>query len=377
MFPNVQIPFLQSIARGIHFFKNIIYGSYGTKSLSDVSSLMRVEPLVIISNDLRNIPELTDLQYALLRTFSGYYLMSASVFWKLGDVEVIRVLDRLNPNRDSTGFILGESFAKESFHKVDPLLEHKYRLPTGRSLAQESINSRVGDKEPTRENISSVKDLASLSVGEQIQVPIYYNKEVNGEPESQMVNVDVNVRLLANILPANTIVSLLASKKEDMSFTERVNAVLTGRIRFIQDLILCQDIHDERKRAGISDKTNTLQEILRRASNSKMYGLLARNPSLASASNIFVISSSTARQLEIKLGGKLSDHRIREKAFESTYAMIIAVLDTEWEEATIYIRNTTKGATLSYQQLKRQSGKGGADINDIMKAISLGQPPAF
>ena len=133
-------------------------------------------------------------------------------------------------------------------------------------------------------------------------------------------------------------INILASKTEDASLTERYHAWRAGRISFIRDFIFAQDLIDESKRAMIGDETGTIQEIIRRVNNSKRYGLLTQNPSLVSASNIFVFTEATARDLEMKLGGPLKNAKIREKAFNNTYAMIITVIDREREIVTFYIR---------------------------------------
>jgi hypothetical protein len=158
---------------------------------------------------------------------------------------------------------------------------------------------------------------------------------------------------------------------------ERVHGVLSGRLSFIRDFVFCIDLIDEWKKANMADDTGTVAEIMRRVVSAKKYGLLTKNPSLATASNVIVISSEVAREVESKLGGKLSNPRYRDKAFENTYAMTIAVVDRDWERVTFYTRGISGSTDMSFKEVKSVAKNKGPDIADIMRGLMIGQAPAF
>jgi hypothetical protein len=219
--------------------------------------------------------------------------------------------------------------------------------------------------------------MSALSVGKMLHVSINYGTAQTSTGESKSIMLPVQVRLMASVIPNLSIERILSSKSEDSSAMERFHAWRSGRISFISDLIFCQDLIDEQKKAVIQDESNTMQEILRRVTNAKQFGLLTKNPSLVSASNLFVISEEIADDVANKLGGKFSNAKVREKAFEATYAMIIAVVSREWERVTFYTRDIAAGADFSVKEIKA-AGKGkGPDIMDIFKNINHGMPPSF
>jgi hypothetical protein len=127
----------------------------------------------------------------------------------------------------------------------------------------------------------------------------------------------------------------------------------------------------------IGDETGTMLEIMRRVNNSKKYGLLTKNPSLVSASNLFVVTEEIARELEGKLGGRLTNFKTREQAFENTYAMVIVVIDREWQRVTFYTRGIQSYTDLSYKELKSVGKDKGPDIMDILKSLNTGHAPVF
>lgn len=142
-------------------------------------------------------------------------------------------------------------------------------------------------------------------------------------------------------------------------------------------MIFCQDVIDEYKRAMMMDDTGTMQEMIRRVNNAKKFGILTKNPSLVASSNLFVISEEVARSIESELGGRLSDPVVREKAFDSTYAMIIAVVNRDWKRVTFYTRGIAAGTDMSVNELKSASKDKGADIMETLKQFNMGMPASF
>lgn len=356
---------LQAVGRVITEVRDNFTNYYTTKSLPEATKLTRVEPLTIVSRDLLNTDYLKDVNQALLSLFAAYYLQAVSVLSTINDVEVIRVLDSLNPDRDETGFLFGEKASTEA-HVSTSLENYKYELPTSKSVALELDKS---DKE-------QLNNVTNLSVGKMLDVNMQYKKDT-ADKEQIKITVPVSVRLMVSLLPTASITHILAFKTEDTSLVERFHAWRSGRISFIKDLIFCQDLIDEYKKAIIKDETDTMEEIMRRVNNSKKFGLLTKNPSLVSASNLFVVSEVVAKEIESKLGGRLSNFKVREKAFDNTYAMIIAVVDREWDRVTFYTRGIKSSTDLSVKEIQN-SGKGkGADIGDILKSFQMGMGASF
>lgn len=375
---------LGNVAKYIRIF--LYYEDFtANKSLSDVTKLTRVEPLTIISRDCINLPYLNDVNQDLLSLFSGYYLQAVDMMTKINDVEVVRILDSLNPDRDATGFMLGEnrmtsevSRKSGSFESIS-LESHMYRLPKrddGRIVALEATDtSSFKPIDVDKDNVQQLNTISNMSIGKLLTVSVSVSPEAK---QNYVVKIPVAVRLIVSLIPNTTITQLLVSKAEDHSFIERFHSWRSGRIGFIKDLIFCQDMIDEHKKAMIEDETGTMQEIIKRVNNAKKFGLLTKNPSMVSASNLFVITESIAKDIEHKIGGKLSSPTVRKKLFDNTYAMIIVVIDREWERITFYTRGIDASTDLSIKEIKSATkGKDGIDIMDLMKSLSSSNPASF
>lgn len=357
-------------------------------SLADVTRVARVEPLTIVSRDCINLPYTQDVMQSLLSMISAYYLQAISLTATVESVRVLKTLDRLNPDRDLNYALMGDTLAQETAGVNRTLLLENYtfKLPTKKNIGLEAsvfdgTNSEITAAGQTKERSGGdiakiISEVNNLAVGKVLTVRLE-TPDVMAKDGVRSVEIPVTVKLTPATLTTESIVHMLALKSDDASFTERYHSWRAGRIDLIKDLIFCQDLIDEQRKALRDDKEGVYAEIIKRVNNAKMYGILTKNPSLVSASNIFVISEEVARQLELKLGGKLSNPNIRKKAFEGTYAMIICVVDREWERVTFYVRNITSGSEYSVKELKAAAAGKGPDILDILKAYNLGTAPSF
>lgn len=368
-------PALTAVAAVVNQFREKFSDFYTTKSLPEITKLTRVEPLTILSKDCMNLDYIQDVNSSALNIFCAYYLQAVAMLTKVNDVNVVRTLDSLNPDRDSTGFLLHEKATRDNakfqlernaFESISnmSLESYKHSLPTAQVPALEA-----DDK-------NDLQSVSNLSVGKLLDVEIAYNKS-GTDNEMQKVKLPVSVRLMVSVIPNSTITHLLTYKTEDNSVVERWHAWRGGRIDFIKDLIFCQDLIDEYKKAHINDDSGTMQEIMRRVNNSKKFGLLTKNPSLVSASNIFIMSEEVAREVEQKLGGKLSNAKVREKAFDNTYAMMLVVVDREWDRVTFYTRGISASTDLSVKEIKAANKSKGPDIADMLRAMQSGSAPMF
>lgn len=444
-------------------------------SLLDVTKLTHVEPLTVISKDCITLDYLPDVMQTLLNVFSAYYLQAVSIYGHVDSVRIMKILDRLNPNREpvptymidalgntaASGGDIAQTWGMESYDKMPTLVmeNYKYELPmadesfaleasgkyknnyrpapknsgpkyvknannqpqSGRQSSssqqqgsqqqntqQQNTQQRGGQQQsqntqggggygrrggplvntPPSNKISTsasldydanktLNEVSNMAVGKVLDVVISIKNGQGEKGGSEKITVPVTVRLTPAILSDNNITSILVFNKEDNSFSERFQAWRAGRISFIKDLIFCQDLIDAHKKALMEDNDGVYSEMIRRATNAKVGGLATKNPSLVSASNLFVISEKIAEDVERKLGGRLSNANVRNTMFQNTYAMIIVVIDRGRELLTFYQRGMAQSATFSLREIKTASKGKGPDIMDLLKAMNMGGQISF
>lgn len=363
---------LTAVAKVIDYFKNNVAGHLSDSSLTSITKLTRSEPYTIISNDCANLEYLPDILNALVSVYSGYYLQAVFVLTRVNNVEVIRLLDRLNPDRDSTGFLLqGRETALES--AASALLDsYRFSLPTRNTFALEATDAN--DPRFDQINQKTIYETSNLAIGKLLSVDIAVTDKNGCE---QLVKMPVSIRLFPAVASEETLSYIFTHRKGDDSFFERLHGVRSGRLSFFRDAVMCQDLIDEYRRAALKDKSGVLKEITRRVNANRAYGLLTKNPSLAISSNLYVLSLDSARKIEAKVGYRFSDPKGRERILKDTYAMIIAVVDIEKEMITMYFNGIAAPAMITRRSLASSSKNKGPDIADVMRSLLQGQVPSF
>lgn len=440
-------------------------------SLIDYTRVARVEPIVLIDNDCLYLESLPEVMQSLQSVFAGYYLQAIAISTNVGKVEVMRHLDKLNPNRkpldsalDSAGWLLAqESYRhrlprpndarialeasrtpiykdadqidaderraheknlrewekdrrEEEAHALNmTVIDNKARLDqaafaesvrdaqrkydqnvaqfghqkamdlakqdlakAGLALNEKQFKLQQQDREDRlsaheisigRDTLQTIKELSNLSVGKMLSVEI-----TDG---LHRASIPVSIRLIASAIPSQNIVHILSIGNEDTSVKERYHAWKSGRLEFVRDLVFCQDLIDAHRKNLMADKDGIYANLIKRHRGNQLSTVVSGNPSVATASNLVVVSSDTASQLELKINGRLKDFKTREKLFKDTYVMIMVVIDKQWERATFYHRGIDMHTEVGMRDLKIANKGSGPDVSDILKAYQMGTAPSL
>lgn len=363
-------------------------------SLTDITKIARVEPITVYSNDLVALPELYDISQGILNIFSAYYLQAVSLLSiELQDIRILKILDKVNPDRDIKSVLAAGYTSYESRNLLTlSLQQSKFKLPmlgAKQAVSLEFINPHLDTSTDyplagaNSDNAIFQKveylDRLPTAVGKIVEIKFSFNTCTEGGKKSaNEATVPVVIKLDTMIVPQETVSAIVTSSKDELTFSSRFTDVLNGKIHFVKDFILCQDLIKTHKKTMMKDPTNVYSQILKRINNSRIYGALTGNVSLSGISSIFVISEKVESDIQKAIGGKLTNTKTREIVFNNTMAMLIVVVDREWERVTVYARGIDGYSQNTYADFKSQTGKdSGANIADILKAFSLGNSPSF
>lgn len=363
---------LSTVLKVVDYVRSNVTPHVTDSSLTRLTKLTRFEPLTVISHDCANLDYLDDLLNNVCSLIAGFYLQSFGILTQVNNIEVVKILDRLNPDRDSTGVLLQarQSITEAAHNQIAS--NYRYALPTqARMVMEASENDSILDKN----QVKTIYETAALAVGKLLNVPITVPGK-DGEAATT-VNIPISVRLAPALLNDESLSHIFTHRKSDTGFIERLHSWRAGRLSLIKDVIFCQDLIREYRRAAIKDRTGTLNEIVRRVNNNRTMGLLSKNPSLATVSNVYILSKATASMIEAKTGHRFSDPRGREKLLADTYAMMVAIVDTESDWVTYYFDGIAYPASLSLRSLKSSNKNKGPDIGDIMRSLLDGRAPSF
>lgn len=389
--------------------RNVITTYKGTVgdglSIADIAKIARVEPLTLVSSSLSGNKDLYNILHGVLNVYSAYYLQAVSILSsQLVDTRILKILDKTNPDRDLKTFLTAGQIVFEN-HKTAVYKEDvqrsaiktlslegaKYKLPKvlKDNLSMESTATSSfglpdpygqidGDMEGQGFSAAVAKidsfDKLGLTVGKVIEVSFHMDN--NSKDKRATVVIPTVVKLDTMIMPTEAMTGIMTVNADEITIGSRLKDALGGRIGFIKDFILCSDLIKSQKKTMIKDPTGYYTQLLKRINNSKTYSVLSGNISMAAISSIFVISEEEESQIQRKIGGRLSNKKTREIVFNNTSAMMLVVIDNEWERVSIYIRDVDGFSQSSFDSFKAMSGKDN-NIGDILKAFTLNNAPSF
>lgn len=349
-----------------------LFRSANSDSFIDYTKNLRMEPLVLVDTTIQNQEVVSNLLAVLTNVFSGYVLQAFTVSATLGNVQVSRHLDKLNPNRSVGDSLIGtmaDAISVESY---------QLRLPNFKKPAQayhHALEAAYADdkqnitKNVTKDSIGWLGDISNVTQGKTLEVTLV--------KDGESINFPIGVRLApVGISPAifKSVFSIGGYKNKP---TERWHRWRAGELTFIGDLIWCNDLIDQHRDALRKDRSGFYKQVLESRRNNRLSAIFSGQPSVASASNIACITAATAASIEQEIGGPLSDRSVRDGIFKVSSLMLLAVLDPEWETATIYHRGIALPTEVTFRELKPLSKGNGPDIAEILKAFTASKSPSF
>lgn len=341
-----------------------LFRSITSDSLTAYTKAARVEPLTLIDVSIRDHAAMPDLMATMLNLFSGYYLQAIAISNTVGAINVTKQLDKLNPDR---------SFGDALVNTIDGVVsteDYRYRLPNFKKRASLEWSQNAPERSSVaygRDTMTNLRAVDNMAVGKVLEVQI-----IQG---NQSAIIPVTIRLLPAAVSPEIFVSTCSIGSQKNTVVNRWHRFKAGELEFVRDLVLCTDLIDQHYSNLSKDKSGFYKQTVERRRQNKLAAIASGSPSVATASNIAIIAPATAAKLEVELGGRLKDYKIRQRAFEETSLMLLAVLDPEWERVVIYHRGIHTPSELSLRELKNASKGNGADIAEIMKTFLAQRPP--
>lgn len=345
-----------------------VLSSMRSNSLVEYTRATRVEPITLIDRRAAQLPYIDDVLSTALNVFSGYYLQAVALSINVGRIDVMRTLDALNPNRDPLTSIASTVASRASREDDSNATAPAMKLP--------KPGQTLGCADLTVESSSAVintRDLtesANLSVGRMLQVTI--------DSDGSKATFPVQVRLISNVVDSDVLIHTLSLTKGTNSFTERWHKWRSGQITFVKDLLLAQDLIDAHKKNLISDTSGYYKSRVYQNRKNQAAAVATGKLSVASASSIFIMTEESANELELRSRKRLNNVRDREALFNETFAMLLFVIDSDWETVTMYTRSIDDSTQLTVKELQRiNRGGKGPDILEILNALRASRSPSF
>lgn len=357
--------------------------SLRSDSLIEYTQSTRVEPIVLIDHTIAHLDIMTEVNLSLTSLYAAYYLQAVAISTNINNIEVMKVLEKLNPSRDpisSFGNLISLESRQRTVNTLTlPGFGIESRNPATLTAGTEAA---IGDSLLTPEEIINAtnsemtsetqKKIAELTMN--LSTGILLNVQI--QVDDHKATIPVSVRLITSLTKSEVIKQMIAYSAKDKTLKARYRGYMTGELG-MKDLMFATDLIDEHRKHLKADTSGNYAEIIRRKNKNRISGLLSGNPSVATASNIVVMSKDTLKDIEGDIGSKLSNYKTRERIFNDTFLILMVVVDAEWETVTIYHRNTPLPTETSFKNLKNIKSSGGMDVKEMLAMYTKSNAPTF
>lgn len=335
----------ENLAGTLSAAQNAIASADGSGNYIRFTKATRVSPSVILDRSVAMSEHAEAVLEHGLDIFTAYYLQAARFMFTVASIDIRGRLDALNPERDiqtsiGAGYTKAMSMMSSSYDNGLPL----------DALGEVSMEGR---DQPHGEN---------LSVGKIVDVVVKNDKDAKA-------SFPVMVRLATTEMLPDVMSDMMAMGLEDTSFKARRRRAAAGEIRTMRDLLLGEDLAERHLQNLIKDKSGYYRKAYQRRRKNVTAGIVSQEPSIGTASSIFVMSQSTKLMLERKLKGRLSDFKVRERIFEYGLGMLIMIYDPDAGVVTTYHREIEEPTTVSIRSLTRRGSKD-VDMMEIFQMMT-------
>lgn len=364
-------------------------------SLIEYTRSTRTEPITMIDHTIINQPELSDLMATLTTIYAAMYsqAFSIAINHEIGSIKALKALDKINPNRGVVKPLLGlesHSLLLPDYRNI----ENNYKATNKISMEGNfsfnggvavSPNGGIGfgakveyDSGPNVINVNKnkgkdefgVKTEAITKFNQNLTTGILFDVSVSANGTT--LNVPLSVRLLANEMRQDNVLSILKAAVVNKTAKERYREWRAGGLSFWSDIVLCRDILKEQRKNLIKDQTGIYNEVIKRRNNNKLAGIFSGDPSISNISNILVVSTETIARFETETFKKLKDAKVRDTIFNNTNVMVLAVVDAYKEVVTLYYHSISVPTIVTFRDLKSYTKKQGLDPMEVLRSFQMG-----
>jgi hypothetical protein len=304
-------------------------------SLADLANVLNLDPVGIISDDLKNYDNTEIIANLALNLFTGYIMRSLPILGAHGKA-IIHIMRKIKP---------GLSMSLETIDETTPVLS-QFGLPTGVVMSQERfVASRVNEKKRA--------DFGDIVVGKQIEIEISVEtRDANNNLATKEIKLPVQTMLSMVYAPYDAVKMLGSNKTGRDSWFERWVRFRAGTLP-LSKLLLQGDIISKNIRKGVTDHGKLYRELHSRKTRAKLNTAAGGSVLYGAGSNVAILSLNHIEKLERELHFDVTHARKREAFMSDLGAIVLIILEKEDDFLTIYYRGMKLPTEISVAAVKR------------------------
>lgn len=347
------------------------FNSMRAGSTVEFTSAARIEPVCVMESSLVTAPYISSIMHTANTLIGLYFMQAFAIDNQVGDINIIKRLDKLNPNRSVIGGLINQPYISAEDYSTALPTYHSSRTVSEEAYDDDKGHKGVAKAEFGKDLAANLRAAENLAVGKILEITVQQGKE--------SATIPVTVSLMPLLMDSGLMVQTFAEPNSFKNTRKgRLYRWKAGELETIRDMIFCRDLIDGHRSALVKDNTGFYAAVRDKRKKNKLAALASGDPSIGTISNVAIMSTDTARSMELELGGKLSDYKTRQRVFNDTSLMILFVVDQEREMVTIYYHGIDKSSIRPIRDLENATKKSSSgDLTEILRAFQQVSAPAY
>jgi len=383
-----------------------------------------VEPIAVVSNDLKDLEELDGLLGLHMDLFVSYYMQAFDVMYHGMNINYKAVIDTLATDNGGLerGLLKGLQVGTEAED-----FDYLGSMVQGATLSTEKLDPSgadpaIGGAEPdkklkgkdkakkewaskmyTRKQLSKVKaedrryylnrDIVKAKTGlddrgKDLLIPNAIQRDINitvtapmpkpgtdGVYHTMTFEIPVKIKLAVIFTGVKTLQSMLETHGEEAEFGSRLDEYRAGSIT-LTDFALATDLIKKYKKHRMKDNDGliAIKEARTLSANSK--AITNGFGGFEKYYNMYIVSQDVKASLDKTMHKNLYKTSAKDAFLEATGGLSLTVADTDYERMIMQYKDVRGKTDLTFKKAIKKDGKGD-DYSEIIKALVANKAPAF
>lgn len=395
-----------------------------------------VEPIAVVSDDLKDLEELDGLLGLHMDLFVSYYMQAFDVMYHGMNINYKAAIDTLATDNGGLerGLLKGLQVSTES-EDFDYLAD----MIQGANLAVErhgGVNSTPVDSVITagvkpqaapgdsskgklhgaakakadleasrysREELKKIKpsqrryylnrDIIKTKTGlddrgKDLLIPNAIQRDIvitvttpmpepgsDGVYHTMTIEIPVKVKLAVIFTGVKTIASMIETHGQESSFTSRLDEYRAGSIS-VADFLLATDLIKKYKKHRMKDNDGLVAITEARTLSANSKAITNGFGGFEKYYNMYLVSQDVKASLDKVMHKNLYKTNAKDEFLEATGGLSLTVADTDYERMIMQYKDVRGKTDLTFKKAVKKD-KGDGDYSEIIKALMANKAPAF
>jgi len=386
-----------------------------------------VEPIAVVSNDLKDVEELDHILGLHMDLFTSYYMQVYDILTQQFGLGLTTAIDTLATDNGGLERMLvrGLNIATESDDPTD-VIDYlgdmiqsadsgitRLSIETVHIDTPEIIQQRAkaaiahatklqsqSDKSKELRNLSGTEPAYRLNrdirrtatvlhegtkdllIPNAIQRTLNITAEVtmpkpgtDGQFYTRTYQIPITVKLAVIFTSTENLVNMVTSENEEYSFSSRLDSYRAGAIS-MADFVMATDLIKRYKKHKLKDKDGlmAINKSRELSSNSKI--ITNDFAGFEKYYNMYVLSPEAKVAISKAVGTNILSTRGKDKFLSRSAGLSVTVADPDYERLTIQIKDIRGKTDLSFKKAIKKD-KNDSDYSEVIKALMANKAPTF